>query len=331
MTCRTSLEISDLLEISDRTKAWHANFSNSRILVLGGTGFLGSWLVEALVEIDKQSKLNLQVHVPARNPGKLSHLSEKGLQVFIHDYKSERFLGIKGSFDYVFHALTPTVSDDLDPVLKITESLLQDVEEWKSPPRLVHLSSGAVYPTSIASLGPIIEQEVSLSVDLTRYGTLKWKMEQEIIRKTKSGAINGVNPRLFAFAGPRLPLDAHFAIGNFMRQGINGQDIVVRGNSNTVRSYLHPVDAVVWLLKSATNLENGLLHIGSEHGYSMPAIAEKVSRIFGVSLVLDGNDRPASIYYPSNTSTRKILNCSEDIDLEDAIKRWRKWIYRSFS
>jgi len=330
MTYGPSLEIDDLMEVSNRTKSFHVNFSNSRILVLGGTGFLGSWLVESLLQINKQSNLNVQIHVPARNVSKLAHLSEKNLQVYNHNFDSEQFLGSKGNFDYIFHALTPTVSDNLDPVLSITKLLLQDIEEWKSPPRLVHLSSGAIYPKSIASLGPIVEQEVSLSTDLTRYGTLKWKLEKEIVSKTQSGVINGISPRLFAFAGPRIPLDAHFAIGNFMSQGIHGKDILVRGNGNTVRSYLHPVDAVIWLLKSAVIKENEILHIGSENGFSIATIAEKVARIFDVNTILGGNEQEASIYYPNNSLTRKTLDCSEEIDLDNAIIRWKKWIHLSF-
>jgi dTDP-glucose 4,6-dehydratase len=330
MNYGSSLGIDDLMEVANRTKSFHVNFSNSRILVLGGTGFLGSWLVESLLQINKQSNLNLQIHVPARNASKLTYLSEKNLQVYPHDFGSEKFLGAKGDFDYIFHALTPTVSDDLDPVLSITKFLLQDIEEWKLPPRLVHLSSGAVYPKSIASIGPIAEQEVSLSTDLTRYGTLKWKLEQEIISKTQSGIINGISPRLFAFAGPRIPLDAHFAIGNFMSQGIRGKDILVQGNSQTVRSYLHPVDAVIWLLKSAVIKENELLHIGSENGFSMATIAEKVARIFDVNTILSGSEQEASIYYPSTFLTRKTLDCSEEIDLDNAITRWKKWIRLSF-
>lgn len=329
MAYGTRLEFRDLMEISDRTKSFHVNFSNSRILVLGGTGFLGSWLVESLLHLNKQNNLNLQIHVPARNPSKLAHLPEKSLEVYIHNYDSEKFLGTKGNFDYIFHALTPTVSDDLDPVLRITKSLLEDIEEWKSPPRLVHLSSGAVYPKSIASLGPIAEQEVSLPTVLTRYGTLKWKLEQEIVSKTQSGVVNGISPRLFAFAGPRIPLDAHFAIGNFMSQGIQGEDILVQGNSQTVRSYLHPVDAVIWLLKSAVIKENSILHIGSENGFSMAAIAEKVASIFNVNVILGSTEKEASTYHPSNSLTRKILNCSEDIDLNDAIIRWKRWIHLS--
>lgn len=326
-----NLDSTDLQEISDRTRLIHENFRDARILILGGTGFLGSWLIEAFLKIQSDSNLKCEIYAPVRSPQKLSFLENDFLNVVPHDFSKDRFQVEAGNFDYVFHALTPTVTGDFDPILEITKRLFEDIETWHSQPKFIHLSSGAVYTETVSSRGPIVEQKVTYSPDLGNYGKLKWEIEEIVNDYTKKGVVRGINPRLFAFAGPRLPLDAHFAVGNFMRQGLSGEDVAVSGNRNTVRSYLHPVDAITWLIKSSLVKSLDILHIGSSIGLTMAEIAEKVSQILNVGCRLEPTDQLPSLYYPSNSISREILGVSEEVDFENSIKRWKLWLNRALN
>ena len=316
---------SDLEEIFQRTKEESNHLKNTRILILGGTGFLGSWLVESLLYINKRNRLKLQVTAPARNPKKLAYLQDSSLTIIPHSFGSNALTPKGESYDFVFHALTPTVETDLSPVLGITNKLLDEIQSWKSPPRFVHLSSGAVYPSTVTLNGPIIEQEAYSLSELSLYGKLKLAIEQRVQIGTKEGLINGVNPRLFAFTGPRLPLDAHFAIGNFMRQGLLGEDIEVKGNSRTMRSYMHPVDAIVWILKCGISNLSSIFHIGSNSALTMEEIASHVARLFETGVKLTSENHTISRYVPETIKTQHLLNVKQEIGIENALSRWREW------
>src|SRR5262249_32882682 len=117
--------------------------------------------------------------------------------------------------------------------------------------------------------------------------------------------------RGFAFVGPYLPLDAHFAVGNFLRDGLAGGPIHVARDGTPFRSYLHDADLGVWLWKSLLRGAPARpYNVGSEHDLSIAKLAEKIATYFRTTVQIakaPDPDRLPERYVPATTRAREEL------------------------
>jgi dTDP-glucose 4,6-dehydratase len=135
--------------------------------------------------------------------------------------------------------------------------------------------------------------------------------------------------RCFAFVGEDLPLDAHFAIGNFIGDALAGRDIVIHGDGTQVRSYMDQRDLARWL---STLLFSGLprraYNVGSAEAVSIAELAIKVaelapsrkSRVRMLKKASFGQSARRNFYLPDISRAREELGLRVEIDLETAIR-----------
>jgi dTDP-glucose 4,6-dehydratase len=146
---------------------------------------------------------------------------------------------------------------------------------------------------------------------VTPYGKQKREWERVAL---DAGAVVA---RCYSFVGPNLPLDGQFAIGNFIRDGLAGGPIRVKGNGKAIRSYLYETDMARWLWSLLD--KDGIYEVGSPFGFSTHAVARMVSDAFLLHpevIIENQPDEPCETYLPGGEFP---CGMGQTVGLEDAI------------
>jgi dTDP-glucose 4,6-dehydratase len=194
-------------------------------------------------------------------------------------------------------------------------------------------SSGAVYGKQPSELTHIPEDFTGAPDPLdphSAYGEGK-RMAEHLCAIYTNPSFETKIARCFAFVGPYLPLNIHFAIGNFIRDGLNGGPIIVKGDGTPYRSYLYAADLAIWLW---TILFKGqskrAYNVGSENSLSIKEIAGAVVNTINPKLSIKylnevNTDKPIERYVPSTYCARQELNLDAWIPLDEGILRTYKF------
>jgi dTDP-glucose 4,6-dehydratase len=140
--------------------------------------------------------------------------------------------------------------------------------------------------------------------------------------------IHVIIARCFAFIGRDLPLDAHFAIGNFIYDAINSKQITVKNNGDPIRTYMDQRDLAVWLNKILFEGENGeAYNIGSDIAISIKELAYLVRDIISpnkeVIFLKQKESKRRNIYIPSIKKMEEKFNIKCKYNLEQSIKEFK--------
>ncbi len=137
--------------------------------------------------------------------------------------------------------------------------------------------------------------------------------------------------RPFAFLGPHLPLDAHFAIGNFLGAALANTPIHIRGDGTPIRSWLYMADLAIWLWAILLRgTPNRAYNVGSEDAHTVAEAARLTALTLrpGLPIQIDGKPDPAApmnSYVPSTERARNELGLKQTISLTEALRRTARW------
>lgn len=323
----------DILGLS----SWQA-LAGRRIFMTGGTGFVGKWLLATLLDANEALALDCRITVLSRDPA-----------AFLRDWPAmaDRVEWIIGDvrsfpigtdrFDVIVHAATDVVThaspeDVFSTCLDGTRRVLELARQCGAR-QLLLVSSGAVYGPLPAGMRHVPETHMGGPDPLlaaSAYGEGKrvseWLMAQ--------AAIDGLSftvARMFAVVGPHLPLDKHFAVGNFLRAAMNGEEIVVNGDGTPHRSYLYAADMAAWLWAVLLRGQLGRAYnVGSDESISISDLARRVCRVLDrpIRLNILQAAKPGlgiSHYVPDISRAQTELSLSPPLCLDEAIARTARW------
>jgi dTDP-glucose 4,6-dehydratase len=326
-------------------------FEGRKLLLTGGTGFFGKWLSHAIYVLNQEFGWNLEVFILSRNPSIYLEnypyfKDQKFFQWIIGDVRTPPQSLLK--IDYLLHAATESGSTlNADDPLKMVDVVVNgtinifDLATRSGVTKGLFVSSGAVYGAGSPGQVRFGEDSKTAPNQLqigNAYG--ESKRTAELIAKiyTDRNFLPIVIARCFAFSGPFLPVDAHFAIGNFVRDCIEGRPIKLTGDGSPLRSYMHGSDLVIWLLCALAKGEGGRAYnVGSETYISIRDLAILTCNIWNDKFHKKGvraeilNLPPAkplelsSSYVPDTQRAKKELGLQIKVPLEDSIIQMFQW------
>jgi len=319
-----------------------APLGGHRIFLTGGTGFVGKSLLDYFGLVAQRHGADFEVCVLSRDPSRFieRNLRYAGLSwlEWVAGDLSRPPTGL-GRFTDVIHAAADTHGvvggvQWIEQIVWGTRSLL-DFALAHGCERFLAMSSGAVYGPQPAHLTHLAEDYPGApptTLVTSVYGQAKRLAEQLCTLYWQEHGLRTVNARCFSLVSEHVPLAGPYAIGNFIGDALAGGPLRIKGNGNTVRSYLYGLDMAHWVVTLLLYGEAGQVYnVGSDVAISIRQLAELVAatlapdaRIESASImpVAEGQ---RSVYVPDIARCRQ-LGLEIGTPLHAAIQRSADWI-----
>ena len=288
---RPPLPAQDLELVLQYSPEFLSRFHGARILLTGGTGFIGLWLLEALQHANRQLDADLRMVVLTRDPNRARRQAP-----------------------HLFNrADTQLVCGNICQLLTSSGAVY-----GKQPANLELMSED-----HCGAADPLQPQAA--------YGNGKRAAEWLASTCAVQGGLEACMARIFAVVGPGLSFDGPLAAGNFVRDVLAGQPIYIEGDGRPLRSYLYMADLCIWLLRIAASGQSGRAYnVGSEHAVSISELAGKVAHAAGRTTPIRIH-KPASSpalpprYVPDTRRARDELGLAEYTPLHVALLKTVHW------
>jgi nucleoside-diphosphate-sugar epimerase len=302
------------------------------LLLIGGSGFFGKsfldahrrglltpWSIDRIIVVARSASALRRDH-----PG----LVGTGVSLLDADVGTVDELP---SADFVLHCAASTDARryaenpgaERANMLAAMDNYARLAERHHRTSRIVFASSGAVYGQQPPDLPEIGEDFVpgEIAGEKREYAEAKRLCEARIAALGAEGIRTAI-ARCFAFVGHYLPRDQHFAIGNFLADGLAGRPIEVKARHAVYRSYMHADDLVRWLmsLADAADFDAPAYNVGSDEAVTMGELAQVVAKRFAVPAEVPAvTDLAVDRYVPSIARARAELGLELTFDLASAV------------
>jgi UDP-glucuronate decarboxylase len=310
-----------------------------KLFLTGGTGFFGKALLRH--HLSTEHSASPEIVVLSRNPAHFlasnPELSGHASITFVEgDIQQRDSLPWNQIFTHVLHCATDsTIGPSLTPLQRYDQIVdgtrnILDLAVATGVSRFLISSSGAVYGPQPADLPAIPEHwpgSPPLAEPRTAYGQAKRAAEHLCALVSEQYGLETVVARCFAFVGPDLPLNVHFAIGNFIRDALTADAITVSGDGTPLRTFLDQTDLAHWLFALMERGRSGeAYNVGSDEVVSIRDLAymvrdvlapEKSVHILGVAEA----GHPRNRYIPDIRKAQQELSLNVSVRLASAIRR----------
>lgn len=309
------------------------------VFVTGGTGFFGKALLRYWSTADLPELRGARFTLLSRDPDRFragygDFLSGLDVRLVEGDIQRPETLPA-GDYTHTLHAATDsTFGPQLTPLQRYDQIVdgtrnILDFAVAQKVKRFLLTSSGGVYGAQPAEMHQLPEDYNGMPDPLNphhAYSVAKRCAEHLCTLYQENHGLETVIARCFAFVGRDLPLDAHFAIGNFIRDALFAPEITVAGDGTPIRSYMDQRDLAGWLFTLLQRGASGQAYnVGSDEAISIRDLAYLVRDLLAPekSVHIMGTPTPSSFrnrYVPSISKACAELGLELKFSLANSVK-----------
>jgi len=298
-----------------------------KILVTGGAGFIGSHLVERLVNEGNDVTI-----IDNFSSGSMENIKNLNVNIIYHNIIDKITLS---SFDQIYHlaSLASPIYYQKNPVETAlsnsvgTYNLLIEAQKHKS--RILFASTSEIYgnplqhPQKEEYWGNVNPIGVRACYDESkRLGeTLMMDFNREYGVETRIA-------RIFNTYGPRMNLNDGRVIPNFIKQALKNEPITVYGDGKQTRSFCYISDTVEGLIKLMNSDYVGPINIGNPREITILELAEKIIELTDSKSEIIFRELPEDDPVrrcPDITKAKEILGWEPKIGLEEGLIKTIEW------
>ncbi|AGG32895.1 NAD-dependent epimerase/dehydratase [beta proteobacterium CB] len=312
-----------------------------KLFLTGGTGFFGKSILQYLQSnyLTPNQEAGFEVVVLSRNPHLFlqrhpEFLACSWLRLHRGNINDPQSLPLGEEFTDVLHAAADSLDipgftplDRFDQIINGTRNVL-DFAVQANTQRFLLTSSGGVYGLQPGDMASISETYLGMPDPLNAnnvYGVAKRQAELLCSIYASQFNLEVKIARCFAFLGPELPLTAHFAIGNFIKNALYDREIIVAGDGTPLRTYLYQEDLSRWLLRILEKGQSGhAYNVGSNEVIALGDLARLVGSILAPSKSVVIKGTPQGVernrYIPDISKANQMLDLRPSYTLRQAIE-----------
>ncbi len=303
------------------------------IVITGGSGFVGSYLCEKL--INDGHEIIVVDNLLTGSTENINHLMHNENFSFIeHDVQNH--IEIEKKVDYVLHfasAASPKAYTE-HPVNTLKAGSVGTINTLglakKHDAEYLLASTSEVYGDPLIS--PQTEEywgNVNPNGERSMYDEAKRFAEAAVATYSRSYDLKTKIVRIFNTYGPRMQLNDGRVVTNFIVQALKNENITIYGDGSQTRSFSYVEDTVAGIISLMNSSEYDVFNIGNPNEMTVGQLAEKIVELTDSTSEIKylelPNDDPKQ-RKPDITKAKTKLNWEPKVNLEDGLTRTIKWV-----
>jgi UDP-glucuronate decarboxylase len=313
------------------------SFEDTRILVTGGAGFLGSWMCETLL-LSGAAVTCIDNFASGQMSNIQPLMDNERFRFIEHDISVP--IALDTPYDYIFHMASRASPFEFEhfPIQILKANTMGVLVALgiakKNHAKIVYTSTSEVYGNpDIVPTPETYNGNVNPIGPRGCYDEAKRCGEAYVVAYRRQHHLNTRIARIFNTYGPRIRMDGIYGrvIPRFIYQALNGKSLTVFGDGFQTRSFTYVTDQIEGLLRLASidAAEGQVINIGNVNEITVLELAQKV-------IALTGSESSLSFYplpeddplrrRPDITRAKEILGWEPKASLENGLVRTIDWV-----